>query len=346
MFYSGYSGWHHPAFNKMRFFRSFLLLVCVVATLAVATLPVYAISSKSTPISEDEYWKLIQASRDTISQLEKSTGEETKQTLNELASQWESITEVNVHGQIVLVDNSYLISLLREKDPNLQKIDDLFSALQNAHKKQLGQVFSTKDLDPLHTILARPEFIWAEQTPSPLNTLLQKILDALNRLLNRIFGNNPISANISTTTFSIIAAIILAIVLIFVFRTLFKDFIKEAQLSSEEGEGNEPLTSEAAFDKAQTLSRGGDYRSAVRYLYLSSLLLMDERGVLRYDRSKTNREYLRSVSNSPDLAKPLGEVIEVFDNVWYGYHTVEEETFKHYRDRVEELKEKKHEAHS
>jgi hypothetical protein len=68
---------------------------------------------------------------------------------------------------------------------------------------------------------------------------------------------------------------------------------------------------------------------------------MDERGVLRYDRSKTNREYLRSVANSPELAKPLEEVIEVFDNVWYGYHPLEEESFKHYSARVEELKEKK-----
>ena len=135
--------------------------------------------------------------------------------------------------------------------------------------------------------------------------------------------------------------ILLVAILFFVFRTLFVDFIKEAQLNGEESGENELLTSESAFNKAQSLSRGGDYRSAVRYLYLSSLLLMDERGVLRYDRSKTNREYLRSVANSPELAKPLEEVIEVFDNVWYGYHSLEEESFKHYSDRVEELKDKK-----
>jgi hypothetical protein len=31
----------------------------------------------------------------------------------------------------------------------------------------------------------------------------------------------------------------------------------------------------------------------------------------------------------------------VFDNVWYGYHSLEEESFKHYSARVEELKGKK-----
>jgi hypothetical protein len=34
-------------------------------------------------------------------------------------------------------------------------------------------------------------------------------------------------------------------------------------------------------------------------------------------------------------------VVDVFDNVWYGYHSVDEDSFKHYSDRVEELKEKK-----
>ena len=67
----------------------------------------------------------------------------------------------------------------------------------------------------------------------------------------------------------------------------------------------------------------------------------DAEELLRYDRTRTNREYLRTVSDSPELAQPLAEVIEVFDNVWYGYHEMDEASFKHYSDRVEELKEKK-----
>jgi hypothetical protein len=70
-------------------------------------------------------------------------------------------------------------------------------------------------------------------------------------------------------------------------------------------------------------------------------MLLDERGLLRYDRTRTNREYLRTISDSPELAQPLTEVIEVFDNVWYGYHELDESSFKHYSNLVEELKEKK-----
>ena len=37
----------------------------------------------------------------------------------------------------------------------------------------------------------------------------------------------------------------------------------------------------------------------------------------------------------------LRDVIEVFDRVWYGFQTVDENTYKSYVERVEELREKK-----
>lgn len=316
-------------------------MVGVAALLSLSISSVLAAAYKPGPIQSDEYWDLVQHSRDVISNLDNIGDPEIKKDLSDLADQWQAVTSVEIDGQLIPLDNSYLIKLLRDEEPQLEQIDGILATLQAEHKNQKPASFSISDLNSLHTILAQPEFAWVEQAPNPLTVWVQKLLDAFNALLNRIFGNEPIQISVNTLTLAIVASILLIIVLIFVYRTLLKDFIKETQLGLDDEQGGEPLTSEAAFDKAQALSKGGDYRSAVRYLYLSSLLLMDERGILRYDRSKTNREYLRSVANSPELAKPLGEVIEVFDNVWYGYHSLEEETFKKYSDRVEELKEKK-----
>jgi hypothetical protein len=69
--------------------------------------------------------------------------------------------------------------------------------------------------------------------------------------------------------------------------------------------------------------------------------VLDEQGLLRYDRSRTNREYLRSISSRPELADPLRDVIDVFDRVWYGFESVDEQTYQSYREHVEELQEKK-----
>jgi hypothetical protein len=112
-------------------------------------------------------------------------------------------------------------------------------------------------------------------------------------------------------------------------------------MSAEEELGGEPLTAELALQRAQELSTGGDYRTAVRYLYLSSLLLLEERGLLRYDRSLTNREYLRTVAHRPELAAILREVIDVFDRVWYGFQTLNPGEYEAYVLRVETLRQQK-----
>ncbi len=314
----------------------------VLIIFGLANLPVSAASvNSSTPIQDDAYWQLAQSSLEIVSRLNRLPSGEIKQSLTDLASQWEAVAEVTVDGRVIPVDNGYLLKLLRADEPNLKQIDGLLNVLLAAHEKQPSQIFSTADLESLHTILSQPEFARAQPAQNPLNYWLQKLLEAFDKLLKRIFGDEPIRMPVNNVVLSVIASIILIGVFVFIYRMLFNDFIREAQLKGDENGEDVPLTSESAFEKAQTLSQGGDYRSAVRYLYLSSLLLMDERGILRYDRSKTNREYLRSVSNHPELAGLLSDVVEVFDNVWYGYHSLEEDSFQHYSDRVKELKEKK-----
>ena len=324
------------------FFQRFSLLVVF---LIIPGFTAFSASASglniASSIQEVDYWDLVQTSRDAMEQLQGLPEENIKERLATLADKWEAITEVEMDGKIIPVDNGYLINTLNAEKPDLEKIAALLDALLSAHKKYPSKIFSAGNLVSLNLILSRPEFQWPEQAPNPVNNWFQKIWDRFNKWLNGILGNGQITIPVDTVMLSIFASIFLAVILIYVFRTLFVDFMREAHTNGGEDGESEPLTSEAAFEKAQALSRGGDYRSAVRYLYLSSLLLMDERGVLRYDRSKTNREYLRSVANSPELAKPLEEVIEVFDNVWYGYHSLEEESFKHYSARVEELKDKK-----
>jgi hypothetical protein len=205
--------------------------------------------------------------------------------------------------------------------------------------------FTGKELQPAEEILSRPEFQWKEAPPNPMNEWFQKLWDRFTAWLDKLFPQRDVTISVGTggggtSLWTLLTVLLLAFILAYVFRGLFADLVAEANLNGN-GDANEVLTADAAFQRAQSLSRGRDYRAAVRYLYLSSLLLLDERGLLRYDRARTNHEVLRTVSEKPELAQPLSEVIDVFDNVWYGYHELDEERFKHYSDRVEELKEKK-----
>lgn len=318
-----------------KLFRFALLIISLFAFLSTTVEQVFA---DSALVTEEQYWALVQETHLIVSQLKDAPVEEKLKALDQLATRWEAIKEVEIDGRKVPVNSQYLIDMLRESPPNLVDIEETLASFLDAQQNTPTDIFSSAELESLNKILTRSEFQWVEASENPVQNWFQKIITEINRLLDRLLGITFEVAN--SNVVSVVMAILMALILFFVFRTIFSDFASESILGEENNEA-EPLTSEAALAKAQQLSRGRDYRAAVRYLYLSTLLILDERGVMRYDRSKTNREYLRSVANSPELSQPLQEVIDVFDNVWYGHHNLEEETFKHYSNRVEELKEKK-----
>ena len=311
------------------------LFVTLTALLFSAVGSVWAARS-DTSIPVEEYWSLLQTSRQTISDLDGKPDEELRAGLDDLAAQWEAIDAVQLEsGETILVDNSLITSALRSEEPDLDKLTSVLDAILASRGVGPDPRFTTDDLQPLEEILARPEFQWKEEQPNPLDEWFQKMWNRFAAWLDKLIPDFTLAIDPTP-----IAAILLVIILLYAFRGLFVDLIADARLNNNE-DADELLTADSAFQRAQSLSRGGDYRAAVRYLYLSSLLLLDERGLLRYDRSRTNREVLRSVSDQPELSQPLGEVVDVFDNVWYGYHELDEDSFKHYSDRVEELKDKK-----
>lgn len=184
----------------------------------------------------------------------------------------------------------------------------------------------------LEEILARPEYQWVQEQPSLLDRLLARLLEFL---LENVLADGPNS--IAAYGVTALTAVVLFIVLLYILRTVLRNVAAapaEMELPDDEG----TLTAGQAAQRAEQLSQGGDYRTAVRYLYLSALLALDEHGLLRYDRSRTNREYLRSVAARPEVATPLREVVDVFDAVWYGFQPLDEQSYTHYERQVAQLR--------
>ena len=311
------------------------LFVTLTALLFSAVASVWAAHSDAS-IPVEDYWSQLQTSRQTLADLDGKPDEELRTGLDDLAAQWEAFDSVQLEGEeTLLVDNSLITSALRSEEPDLDKLTSVLDSIIASRGVGPDPRFTTDDLQTLEEILARPEFQWKEEQPNPLDEWFQKMWNRFAAWLDKLIPDFTLAIDPTP-----IAAILLVIILLYAFRGLFVDLIADARLNNNE-DADELLTADSAFQRAQSLSRGGDYRAAVRYLYLSSLLMLDERGLLRYDRSRTNREVLRSVSDQPELSQPLGEVVDVFDNVWYGYHELDEDSFKHYSDRVEELKDKK-----
>jgi Domain of unknown function (DUF4129) len=76
------------------------------------------------------------------------------------------------------------------------------------------------------------------------------------------------------------------------------------------------MSASEARRRAEEAASAEDYRSAIRYRCLAVLLALDEAGMLTFDRTATNREYLfRAPGTIHDDLQPL---LDRFDQIWYG----------------------------
>ena len=134
-----------------------------------------------------------------------------------------------------------------------------------------------------------------------------------------------------------LGAVALGAVVIFFIRQIRLNLIGEAREEVAETALEHVETERAALARAETAEAASDFRGALRYLYLSAILHLQERGVLPYDKSLTNREYLRQAQVDTDLHTTLGPAIIVFDEVWYGHKPCDAETVANYRDLLQKV---------
>lgn len=328
--------------------RSFALRIAllILSSGALLLASVFSVSARASlrSVTPDEFWGQVNQTLATLNGLKSQSTDRVEKDLTLLADQWAEIDAITLpEGRTAPLDTGFLVAQLRQRPYDLGSLTSLFAALRTAHQSEQtpGSNSSQGELSTLQSILKRPEFQWNQQ-PSPFDQWWNDLMAKINNWLHSIFGDNQISIPIPFgDLIAIVSVVLLALVLLYIFRSLFGDLIFETALDDEHMAGDELLTAESALQKAKQISKGGDYRTAVRYLYLSSLLTLDERGLLRFDRSKTNREYLRSVAGFPQLSAPLRDVIDVFDRVWYGFQALDENDFEHYVQKVDELREQK-----
>ncbi len=300
--------------------------------------------ASSSFIPVDEYWRRVEAAQALMSGLPDTSPDDRRAQLSAEADRWAAITEVTLpDGARIPLDTGFLVSQLRADPPDLQQLDGLLSALLSARGAWARPRHTAADLQKLAPILARPEFQWQSREPSLLEKWWQQLQDAFWRFIARLLGRSGIGANATLLTYVLtgVGVVALMLALAYALRGVLANFVAEAEAEADAEASGERLTADSALKRAQTLSGAGDYRTAVRYLYLSSLLLLEERGLLRYDRSLTNREYLRNVAHLPELAAILREVVEVFDRVWYGYQPLDSAAYTQYADRVADLRRQK-----
>ena len=296
-------------------------------------------AAAQTPSS---YWQQIADLQGLVTRLEGEPPEVQQAQLAEAAAQLGLVSAVSLpDGREIPISHTFLLNELGREPPDLERLQNLLAAWQTARATWPEVQFDDLDEAALQAILSRPEFQYETAEPTRLQRWLDDLQLRFWQWLSEIFPSLNAGGgigNIANLLVTSVGVVVLIIVLVYALRELLGDFAADSAIMHDDHLGDELLTADAALQRAQQFSGEGDYRTAVRYLYLSALLLLEERGLLRYNRSLTNREYLRSLAHQPELATILSDVIGVFDRVWYGFHALEPAEYEWYARRVELLK--------
>lgn len=80
--------------------------------------------------------------------------------------------------------------------------------------------------------------------------------------------------------------------------------------------------------QAQEFYRNGDYRNAITYLFSHVLVSLDQKGLIRLRKGKTNRQYLRELRQHRPLANYYQHVMVPFEATFFGDHELGQREFE------------------
>lgn len=229
-------------------------------------------------------------------------------------------------GDTAPVDHGAFVRALRADEPDLDAVAERLAALRAELDAWPAGVVAPDAFDKLADVLARPEF----QPRQPVE------LDWLSELFDWLPDLPPVP--FLGDLLLLAAVVVLTAVVGYFASGWLGTFVAQAEVD-EMGPEGVPLTANQALSRSREMAQAGDYRTAVRLLYLSTLLRLEERNLLRYDRTLTNREYLRQVADHPSLAGELRPVVDTFDEVWYGQVEPDAERYEAYAHQVDRLRE-------
>jgi hypothetical protein len=197
------------------------------------------------------------------------------------------------------------------------------------------------DSDPAgmaREVFQGPEFWWkrieTKSMPKPpsfgLRWLLDAILKALGRawdafwrfigaILRLLFGGFTGASSGGTLVVWLLAGLLLAWAIWKLLPLFLQWRVREAPRIRTDAAASEALP-EAADLRTQSAraQREGRHAEAIRLALLALIAGLEQRGLLRYDVTRTNREYRAELRRRPKLAEGFGRLARIYEGVWYG----------------------------
>lgn len=287
---------------------------------------------------------------------EKKRAEQISSTLNDVRKSIPPALAVQWNGAPMQVNNSWLDEALKEYEgfstPNVRRgsgdddtlartrrsrllasITERLHALTERLDEILKPSAATRSKDEekarLAAILRRPEYNKAAQ-----ESALSRLWERIKRWLRNLFPEREpqqvegrrIPFLTKLVEFFVIALAVAAIAYA-VWKFLPRFLRNRGGRRREKREarvvlGERLAPDQTAFDilsEAERLARAGDIRGAIRKGYIAILCELGDRKILSLAQHKTNRDYLRALSERRPLYGEMQVLTNSFENHWYGY---------------------------
>jgi hypothetical protein len=161
------------------------------------------------------------------------------------------------------------------------------------------------------------------------------MLRAIRRLLGQLFGSTAEGSWLSMA----LVMLVLGLLAFLVARAIRKARPRRRRPKKRTILGEEidaGTTAESLAERAYAAAREGDFRNAIRRLYIALLYELSEHRLIELEDSATNREYLARLSGKGALEKAMAYMTDRFDYFWYGMIPTSGEDFSAYLARYKE----------
>jgi hypothetical protein len=181
-----------------------------------------------------------------------------------------------------------------------------------------------------------PEFNYDTNLAEP-DDWITKIKNWINQQLATLA-----TSEVYSTVFDYIYYALMIIALILIVRGLLKAdrrgllFGKSNSAELKMNELNEDISNLNFDDLIFSAIETKNYKLAIRYLYLKSLQLLSDQGVIELRENKTNHQYLSEIKNSR-ISVAFLNAMTIFEWIWYGEFSIDENTMNTSQDEFNEL---------
>lgn len=275
-----------------------------------------------------------------LSRLQAASPKQRLQVLEQLTWLLPQTEEVSFGQQTVQVDNAWLHNFVEafmdESDPHSR--DALYNQIQ-AHLTVLLEQVNQVDPKPspsqrprLMAILNRSEFLHSHSN-SPFQRFRRWMSGQLSRLFDWLPGwqhdHNPWTGGLKVVVWIMIGLVGFL---------LARSLLRRAHRATGQKPPHPPVllgvqiaphaTPKEFSIKAGELAERGDYRGAVRYLYIALLYHLHQHGVIQLDASSTNHEYVQRLRHESTLFSAVQSMTHQFDSIWYGQQMPSEQHYQ------------------